>query len=368
MNLKELKESKFELLDEMENLTKDITVFNSVRFEEMKNELEDVNNKISEFENNSTKIKDIEKRKESGNRMKLKDLLLQNKTVDLSKMVINNEGEMVRTGNEAVLHETVQDTIEKRVEEKCHLFAKIRKVRTSAPHAITIQAEKLDKFLNVKEMAEYQRKAPNYKQVVLGAEKYGLVVVLSQELIDDALFDMEREINDQLVEAMGKTVEDLIVNGDSANGVEGLLMAEEAVKVQGKVGYELLVDMIFGLRGEHRKDGVFVMGDDVARKIMGMTDQAGRPLLDMNVKPLRADGDVHQILGHDVIISPCMPEGKAIFANLDKALVMAVRKDLQVKKSEEVMFLVDGVAIKGNIRVDAKILDPKAIVIAEIQE
>ena len=366
MNLKELKEKKFELLDEMENLTKDITVFNSVRFEEMKNELEDVNNKISEFENNSTKIKDIEKRKESVN-MKLKDLLLQNKTVDLSKMVINNEGEMVKAGNEAVLHESIQDTIERRVEEKCHLFAKIRKVHTACPHSITVQAEKLDKFLNVKELAEYQRKAPNYKQVVLGAEKYGLVVVLSQELIDDALFDMEREINEQLVEAMGRTVEDLIVNGDSANGVEGLLMAEEAVKVQGKVGYELLVDMIFGLKGEHRKDGVFVMGDDVARKIMGMTDQAGRPLLDMNVKGLR-DGDVHQILGHDVIISPAMPEGKAIFANLDKALVMAVRKDLQIKKSEEVMFLVDGVAIKGNIRVDAKILDPKAIVIAEIAE
>lgn len=366
MNLKELKEKKFELLDEMENLTKDITVFNSVKFEEIKNELEDVNNKISEFENNSTKIKDIEKRKESVN-MKLKDLLLQNKTVDLSKMVINNEGEMVKAGNEAVLHESIQDTIERRVEEKCHLFAKIRKVHTACPHSITVQAEKLDKFLNVKELAEYQRKAPNYKQVVLGAEKYGLVVVLSQELIDDALFDMEREINEQLVEAMGRTVEDLIVNGDSANGVEGLLMAEEAVKVQGEVGYELLVDMIFGLKGEHRKDGVFVMGDDVARKIMGMTDQAGRPLLDMNVKGLR-DGDVHQILGHDVIISPAMPEGKAIFANLDKALVMAVRKDLQIKKSEEVMFLVDGVAIKGNIRVDAKILDPKAIVIAEIAE
>ena len=361
-NLKKLKEKKYELIDQMENLTKDIEMFNSTKFDEMKNELEDINAKISEFENNSTTIQNI--RKDSGNKMKLKDMLLNNKSVDLSK--INNEGEMIRQDHDAVIKETYEATIEKKVEEECLMYGLVRKIHTASPHNIPIQAEKLDKFLNVKELAEYQKAMPTFDNVVLGAEKYGLLVVLSEELIADSGYNLEGEIQEQLVEAFARTMEGLIINGDVANGVEGLLMAEGPEVVGEGIDYDGLVDMIFEMPKAMRKDAIFVCNERFVKDVMKLKDAHERPLWEVN---LNDDGFDGKILGHPVVITPEMAEGNvpAMFVNLQKAMVVGVRKGMELKKSNEVLFLQDAVALKANCRVDAKILNPDAVVKFRVQ-
>lgn len=360
VNIKELKERKVELLEEMENMTKDISLFNSAKFDEIKAELEDVENKIFEYKNNSTVIKNVEK--EVVKKMKLKDLLLNNKAVNLSK--INNEGEMVREGNEAIQKETFEATIEKKVEEECLLYGMVRKVMTASPHNIPIQAEKLDKFLNVKELGEYQKDMPTYRKVVLGAEKYGLLVVLSEELLADQQYNLEADIQEQIVGAFAKTMEEIIIKGDEDNGVEGLLMAEDALKVKSSaVTYDALVEMIFAMPKALRKDAAIVCNERFIKDVMLLQDENKRPLLDMNMGQLNAKFDA-QILGFPVIITPELAEGEvpAIFVNLDKALVVGVRQGMELRKSDQVMFLQDAVALKANCRIDAKILDPQAIV------
>lgn len=323
--MKYLKERRVELIQAMEDLTSNIEVFNSTKFDEIKAELEDVENKIAEYKN-STVIKNVEK--ESGAKMKLKELLLNNKAVDLSK--INNEGEMVRADHEAVIKESYEATIEKRVEEECLLYGLARKIMTASPHNIPIQAEKLDKFLNVKELGEYQKGMPTHRNVVLGAEKYGLLVVLSEELIADNGYNLEAEVQAQLVEAFARTMEDLIVNGDADNGVEGLLMAEDAHEVKAEaVNYEVLIEMIFAMPKALRKDAAFVVNERFVKEIMQMVDENKRPILDMNMGQLNAKFDA-QLLGYPVIITPEL-EGNvpALFVNMHKAMVLGIRQGRQ---------------------------------------
>lgn len=356
--MKYLKERRVELIQAMEDLTSNIEVFNSTKFDEIKAELEDVENKIAEYKN-STVIKNVEK--ESGAKMKLKELLLNNKAVDLSK--INNEGEMVRENAPELMKETFEATIEKKVEDECLMYGMVRKIMTASPHNIPIQAEKLDKFLNVKELGEYQKDMPSYRKVVLGAEKYGLLVVLSEELIQDQQYNLEADIQEQIVQAFARTMEDLIINGDEANGVEGLLMAEEAHEVRAEaVNYEVLVEMIFAMHKALRKDACFVVNERFVKEIMQMVDENKRPILDMNMGQLNAKFD-GQLLGYPVIITPEL-EGNipALFVNLEKAMVVGVRSGMEIRKSDQVMFLQDAVALKANCRIDAKLLDEKAIV------
>ena len=361
MNLKQLKERKAELLNQMEDMCNNFDLFNSTKFNEMKVELEKVEKDISDFENNSVKIENVNRKESGSNKMKLKELLLNNKTVDLS--MISNEGEMIRTDHDEVIHESFEKTIEKRIEEECLMFGLVRKIQTKSPHALTVQAEKLERFLNVKELASYQKAMPNYRQVVLGAEKYGLVVQLSEELVHDAAFDMEAEVQGQLVEAFAKTMEDLIINGDEENGVEGLLMAEaEEVKVA-EVNYPALIQMIQKMPKAMRNDAVVVVADEFIQDLMLMVDLSGRPIFEINAGDMvdgRFDG---KLLGHKVIISPELKgDAKAIFVNLQKAMVVGLRQGMQLRRSEEVGFLQDSITLKANCRLDAKILEPKAIV------
>ena len=361
MNLKELKEREVELLNSMSNLTSNIEIFDSVKFEDMKSELEKIKSEISQY-NNAEQIK-INNVKKGDIKMNFKNMLMNGQSVDLSK--INNEGEMIKADHDAVQKETFEAVIEKRVEEECLLFAKVRKIMTGADHNIPVQAEKLDRLLNVKEMAEYQKDMPNYKNVVLGAEKYGLVVVASEELLEDAGFALEEDIKDQLVEAFAKTMEDIIINGDADNGVEGLLSAEEAKVVEvAEVDFDAVVDLVFALKKAHRKDACLVVGDEFLKAVMKLKDEQGEALLRRDIVDLKEADIAGRILGVPVVVTDALPEGvMAIHANLAKALVVGVRRGIQIKKSQEIMFLTDGVAFKANARIDAKVLDAEAIAI-----
>ena len=363
MNLKELKEKRIELLEDMKNQTSNIEIFDSVRFDSMKAEFEEIEARISEFDNaEQIKIKNITK-KESDNKMKLKDMLLQGKSVDLSK--VNNAGEMVTADHEAIEKETFEATIEKRVEEECLLFGKVRKIVTACDHNIPVQAEKLDRLLNVKEMAEYTKAMPEYKKVVLGAEKYGLVVVASEEILEDAGYDLERDIQDQLVEAFAKTMEDIIINGDKDNGVQGLLSADEAkVVTVAEVDYDAVVDLVFALKKAHRRDACLIVGDEFLKAVMKMKDQQGEPLLRRDIVDLKEADIAGRIMGVPVIVTDALPEDvMAIHTDLARAMVVGVRRGIQVKKSDQVLFMVDGVAFKANARIDAKVLDAEAIAV-----
>lgn len=363
MNLKELNERKVEIINEMENMCSDINLFNSAKFDEMKNELEDVENKISNF-NNSTKIEKIKRKECNNNKMKLKDLLLQNKTIRLDK--ISNEGEMIVPDHGDIIVPTFEKTIEEKVGEEHLLFGMARKMMTHSPHNIPVQVDKLDEFLPVAELGEYQRKQVSHKTVQLGAEKFGLMVVLSEELLEDQDYNLEADIQQQIVEAFGQTMEKLIVKGQADLGIEGLLDAkveEGAVEVKAEaIDYQTLVEMIFAMPKKLRKDGVFLVHERIVKEIMQLVDENKRPILDMNMGQLNAKFD-GQILGYPVVITPELDgDVPAMFVNLHKALVVGVRRGMEIKRSDQAMFMNDAIVIKANCRVDAKLLDHRAVV------
>lgn len=365
-SLKQLKERKAEILTDMQNSVENIEIFDSVKFENMKAELSDIEAKISEFED-AEKVNIKNTNKGSDKKMDFKNMLLSGQTVDLSK--ISNEGEMIKPDHEAIQKETFEATIEKKVEEECLLYAKVRKIMTATDHHIPVQAEKLDRLLNVKEMAQYQKDMPTYKTVTLKSEKYGLAIVASEELLEDNGYGLEQDIQAQLVEAFAKTMEMLIINGDNATGVEGLLTKTEVAKVEADVvGYDDIVKLIFALKKPYRKDSILIVSDEFMKQVMLLQDNDGQPLLRREMVDL-AERDIDaRILGVPVIVSPELPANVfAIHTNLQKAMVVGVRRGIQVKKSQEIMFLTDGVAFKCNCRIDMKVLDTDAIAVLKKQ-
>lgn len=369
MTLKELKERKVELLDSLKELTKDVDVFDSIKFENMKTELEDIANKIVDFEN-AEKIDKKNNKKESEKMFDLKNAIMQGKEINLNE--IKNEGEMSTTTTTSVVNDTYADTIERKLVQKSNLYARTRKIVTASPHTIPVEKTVLGKFVKVAELGQYAKKQATFGSVKLGAVKYGTLVQLSEELLNDNDYNLESVLMEQLTDAYDLTVSDLIVNGDKVEGIEGLADAiKNKIEVKGDIAThlnsDLLVDLMFAIERQYRADGVFVINDVCAKVLAKLKDGEGQPLLSMNYldKQFCAEAD-GILMGKPCIIAETPTTKPIFFVNLEKALIVGLRKQLTIKKSEEVGFLDDSVCIKANVRLDAKLLLEDAIAFVEV--
>ena len=366
MTLKELKERKVELLNSMSIMTENIEVFDSVKFDEFKNELSKVEDMIREFDN----AQEIENRKEKESDKKMSELynkLMAGQEVNLNE--IKAEGEHTTQNVGELINDTYANQIEKALRDKCVLYDKARKVVTASPHIIPVEKVVIDKFVKVAELAEYAKKQAQFGQVKLGAEKFGVMVALSEELLQDADYDIEGALMAQLRDAYAGTVNELIVSGDQEAGIEGLAMAtqEKGAKVvtvaDGVVDEDDIIDLMFALPRAYRDGAMFIVNDAMAGKLAKLRDQEGRPVLQMHgmEMPNLLEGADGVIKGKPCVIAP-LPDAKPImFVNMEKAVVVGLRKDLTIKKSEEAGFMNDSVLIKANCRLDIKLLMNDAI-------
>lgn len=369
MTLKELKERKAELLDSMSDITVNVEIFDSVKFNEYKKELLEIEDKIKEFDN-SKEIIINKKEKESDKMSELYNKLMNGAEVNLNE--VKNEAHTTENVEE-LIQDTYASQIERKLRDKCVLYDRARKIVTASPHIIPVEVKALDKFVKVAELGEYAKQQAQFGQIKLGAVKFGTMLQISEELLADEDYNLEAVLMEMLQEAFADTVMELIAKGDVAEGIEGLAQADKSKGAKevivDKIDDEAVIDLMFALDRPHREEAIFVISDEVARKLCKVKDEEGRPLLQLNAieKPFLLEGADGVLKGKPVVICNAI-EKDMYFVNMEKAMVVGVRKNMTVKKSEEAGFMDDSVFIKANCRLDMKILQHEAIAFLVIAE
>lgn len=232
---------------------------------------------------------------------------------------------------------------------------------------IPVQKTKLGKFVKMKELQEYAKKNADYSTVKLEAHKYGTLAVFSEECLEDTAYDVEADLKSQIEEGYGETIDELLVKGDEAEGIQGLESFDESngakkitQKSSGAITAEELIDMFFALPLKYRKNAKWVLSDETAKVISKLKDADGKPILfnGYNAEPV---GPNSLILGRPIIINDNVAGLAAgatnkglFFGDLEKALILGPRKVLTLTKSTEFGFINDSVAIKANTRLDVK--------------
>lgn len=375
MKIKELQEKRSQVIADMKAMT-EITeerAFDAATFATKEEEIKAIDAEIRALETveklTKQEIKQTEERK-GENDMELRKEILEGKEIKLEERTIAN----------ATTTETAKDLIQtdyasevfKKMEYISPLFAQVRKIITNSPHAIPVQKGKLGKFVKTAELGEYVANKANFETVMLGAEKYTNLVVLSEEVINDNDYNLEKEMQDQLVEAFALTMDELIVKGDgTVEGLEGFTTNKVVQSASGVITADEIIDLFFKLPIQYRKNACWVINDDTAKALTKLRDAQDRPML---VESYNEDvfGSTYKLLGRPVIVNNNVDgldagsSKKAIFiVNLDQAMVVGLRKNLTIQKSNEALFLQDGVAIKANTRLDAKMLNEDACAFLE---
>lgn len=375
MKIKELQEKRSQVIADMKAMTEmtEERAFDATTFDAKEEEIKAIDAEIRALETveklTKQEIKQTEERKGEDD-MELRKEILEGKEIKLEERTIAN----------ATTTETAKDLIQtdyasevfKKMEYISPLFAQVRKIITNSPHAIPVQKGKLGKFVKTAELGEYVANKANFETVMLGAEKYTNLVVLSEEVINDNDYNLEKEMQDQLVEAFALTMDELIVKGDgTVEGLEGFTENKVTQSASGVITADEIIDLFFKLPIQYRKNACWVINDDTAKALTKLRDAQDRPML---VESYNEDvfGSTYKLLGRPVIVNNNVDgldagsSKKAIFiVNLDQAMVVGLRKNLTIQKSNEALFLQDGVAIKANTRLDAKMLNEDACAFLE---
>lgn len=375
MKIKELQEKRSQVIADMKAMTEmtEERAFDATTFDAKEEEIKAIDAEIRALETveklTKQEIKQTEERKGEDD-MELRKEILEGKEIKLEERTIAN----------VTTTETAKDLIQtdyasevfKKMEYISPLFAQVRKIITNSPHAIPVQKGKLGKFVKTAELGEYVANKANFETVMLGAEKYTNLVVLSEEVINDNDYNLEKEMQDQLVEAFALTMDELIVKGDgTVEGLEGFKTKKVVQSASGVITADEIVDLFFKLPIQYRKKACWVINDDTAKALTKLRDAQDRPML---IESYNEDvfGSTYKLLGRPVIVNNNVDgldagsSKKAIFiVNLDQAMVVGLRKNLTIQKSNEALFLQDGVAIKANTRLDAKMLNEDACAFLE---
>ena len=191
---------------------------------------------------------------------------------------------------------------------------------------------------------------PTFSSITLGAEKYGALVQVAQELVTDAGFDITSYIAQQLGTSLGLKVNDVLTTKLSA--AAGSVVRGTATDFAAT--YEDLVSLVYGIA-----DGARVLpglgfqmsktGIAAARK---MKDGAGNYIwLDNAV-----NGQPSQLLGYPVYENPNVAAvgtaAKSVLFGHLPSFKVRVAGGMRVDQSADFAFNTDTVTYRGLMRVD----------------
>lgn len=246
------------------------------------------------------------------------------------------------------------------------LYAACRKEPlSSASHTIPVQKTKIDKLVKMKELQQYVAQNADYTSIECKPHKFGTLFVVSDELIEDTGYDIKSDLQEQVLEAYGLTLDELIIKGDSELGIHGFndfTSSNGAHEVTQANSGEVTVDELMAIYSacprQYRKNATWVFNDETARVIAELKDAQGRPLLMASYNGAPFD-EGSLLLGRPVIINDNVASlsevGKAIFfGDIQRSYLVAPRKSFTIKTSSEYGFINDAQATKVNIRLDAK--------------
>ncbi|MDK2587480.1 phage major capsid protein [Romboutsia sedimentorum] len=375
MKLKQLQEKRSAVISEMQEMTETTEKrgFDEELFATKEAEIKGIDAEIRALEKVQKLIKVENKNEErkGEDNMELRKDIMDGKEVKLEERSITNATDT--TTAKDLIQTDYASEIFKGMEYISPLFGQVRKIVTSSMLNIPVAKGKLGKFVKTAELGDYVANKSNFDTVSLGAEKYTNLVILSQEVLDDNDYNLEKEMKDQLVESFAITMDELIVKGDGAlaEGLNSFVTNKVVQSASGTITTDEIIDLFFKLPIQYRQNSSWVLNDDTAKVLTKLRDTQDRPLL---VESFNDDafGATYKLMGRPVIINNNVDKlgdgagKKAIFlANLDQAMVVGLRKNLTIQKDTSVLFLQDGVAIKANARLDSKKLNESSVVFLE---
>lgn len=213
----------------------------------------------------------------------------------------------------------------------------------------------------------------SFTQVSIGAYKLGTLIKVSNELLHDSVFDLEKYISKEFARRIGTKEEDSFFNGDGDgkpvgifNGTGGAQVGVTAASASAITADEI-IDLFYSLGAPYRKKAVWVVNDATVKSIRKLKDGNGNYLW----QPALTSDTPDTLLGRPVYTSSAVPtiaSGKKVIAFGDfNYYWIADRQGRVFKKLSELYATTDQTGFVATQRVDGKLILPEAIKVLQMK-
>ncbi|NBJ95327.1 phage major capsid protein [Parablautia muri] len=207
----------------------------------------------------------------------------------------------------------------------------------------------------------------SFGQVSIGAYKLGTMIKVSEELLNDSVFDLQSYISREFARRIGAKEEEAFFTGDGKGKPLGVLAAtggaETGVTAASAtaVTADELMDLYYSLKSPYRKKSVWVLNDSTIKAIRKLKDNNGQYLW----QPSLVAGTPDTILGRPVKTSAYMPSiaagAKTIAFGDFSYYWIADRQGRSFKRLNELFAATGQVGFLASQRVDGKMILAEAV-------
>ena len=219
----------------------------------------------------------------------------------------------------------------------------------------------------IDEEGAYPESDDSFGQVSIGAYKLGTMIKVSEELLNDSVFDLQSYISREFARRIGAKEEEAFFTGDGKGKPLGVLAAtggaETGVTAASAtaVTADELMDLYYSLKSPYRKKSVWVLNDSTIKAIRKLKDNNGQYLW----QPSLTAGAPDMILGRPIKTSAYMPAiaagAKTIAFGDFSYYWIADRQGRSFKRLNELFAATGQVGFLASQRVDGKLILAEAV-------
>lgn len=208
------------------------------------------------------------------------------------------------------------------------------------------------------EEAAYSESDAAFGQVILGAHKLGTIIKVSEELLEDSMFDLQGYLASNFGKRFAAAEETAIVAGTGSGQPTGLVGSASAgvtAAAASAITSDELVDLYHSLSRPYRSNATWTLNDSTAKLIRKLKDGNGQYLW----QPSIVAGQPDSLLSRPVVSSSAMPAAttgltSVLFGDLSY-YVLAERSGRVMQRLNELYAANGQVGFRMYERLDGKL-------------
>ncbi|WP_061212677.1 phage major capsid protein [Syntrophomonas wolfei] len=225
----------------------------------------------------------------------------------------------------------------------------------------------------VDEEGAIQESDDAFGQVSIGAYKLATMIKVSEELLNDSIFNLASYIAREFARRIGAKEEESFFIGNGTGKPTGIFNATGGAELgvtaasATAITVDEIMDLFYSLKSPYRKNAVFVMNDSTVKAIRKLKDGNGQYLW----QPSITAGQPDTILNRPVKTSayvPAIAAGAKTIAFGDFGYYwVADRQGRSFQRLNELYAATGQVGFKATQRVDGKLVLPEAIKVLQMK-
>ena len=218
----------------------------------------------------------------------------------------------------------------------------------------------------IDEGGQFPESDDSFGQTSIGAHKLATMIKVSDELLNDSVFNIEQYIAKEFARRIGAKEEEAFFVGDGTGKPIGIFNttggADTGVEVTGtNITFDDVMDLYYSLRAPYRNKATWLLNDSTVKAIRKLKDGNGNYIWQPSVR----EGEPDRILNRPYRTSIYVPEiaaGNRIMAFGDFSYYwIADRQGRSFKRLNELFATTGQVGFLASERVDGKLVLSEAV-------